>query len=300
MLSSCKVWAQYDVQQSHYFFVEPSFNAAAVGKDSKLNITADYSHQFAGFENNPRTMYIAADMPFYALKNYHGAGVQIMSDNIGLFKHQRLAAQYAYKHKFLGGTLSWGVQLGLLLESFDGSKLDVENTGDPAFPASQVEGNGLDVGAALYYIRGSWYIGLSAQHLNGVLINLDERNELQIDRTYYLTSGYNIKLRNPFLSIQPSLLVRTDGVAYRADITSRLVYQHDNKLLYGGIGYSPTNSVTAYIGGKFRGIMIGYSYEAYTHGISLSNGSHELFVGYQTDINLVKKGKNKHKSVRLL
>ena len=45
---------------------------------------------------------------------------------------------------------------------------------------------------------------------------------------------------------------------------------------------------------------IGYSYEIYTSAISFGNGSHELFVGYQTDLNLYKKEKNLHKSVRIL
>ena len=35
-------------------------------------------------------------------------------------------------------------------------------------------------------------------------------------------------------------------------------------------------------------------------GLYIGNGSHELFVGYQTDLNLVKKGRNLHKSVRHL
>jgi hypothetical protein len=38
----------------------------------------------------------------------------------------------------------------------------------------------------------------------------------------------------------------------------------------------------------------------YTSAISLGNGSHELFVGYQTDLNIGKKGRNLHKSVRIL
>ena len=125
-------------------------------------------------------------------------------------------------------------------------------------------------------------------------------NELRIPATYYLTGGYNIKLRNPFLKIKPSVLLRTDGTAYRADITGRLVYTHEGKMLYGGIGYSPTNSVTALFGGTFHGVVLAYSYEVYTSGLSLGNGSHELFVGYQMDINLVKRGKNKHQSVRIL
>ena len=71
-------------------------------------------------------------------------------------------------------------------------------------------------------------------------------------------------------------------------------------MMYGGVAYSPTNSVTFLLGGVFHGVVLGYSYEMYTSAISPGNGSHELFVGYQTDINLVKKGRNKHKSVRIL
>ena len=94
--------------------------------------------------------------------------------------------------------------------------------------------------------------------------------------------------------------MRTDGSAYRADLTGRLVYVNDKKMMYGGIAYSPTNSVTFLIGGNFHGVVLGYSYELYTSAISPGNGSHELFIGYQTDINLVRKGKNLHKSVRIL
>ena len=87
---------------------------------------------------------------------------------------------------------------------------------------------------------------------------------------------------------------------WRADITGRLVYAHDEKLLYGGATYSPSTSFTLMVGGSFHGFVLGYSYEVYTTAISMANGSHELFFGYQHDISLVKKGKNKHKSVRIL
>ena len=54
------------------------------------------------------------------------------------------------------------------------------------------------------------------------------------------------------------------------------------------------------VGGMFHGVCIGYSYEVYTSAISIGNGSHEVFLGYQTDINLGKKGRNRHTSVRYL
>lgn len=94
--------------------------------------------------------------------------------------------------------------------------------------------------------------------------------------------------------------MRYDGHVWRGDIGARVLYKHDNKEMYAGLSCSPTNSVTAMIGGSFHGINIGYSYEMYTSAINPGNGSHEIFVRYQTDINLQKKGRNKHKSVRYL
>ena len=300
LMSVTKTSAQYDVSFSHFWDMEPYYNPAAAGKENKLNIAAAYAMSFTGFENNPKSMYIGADMPIYFLKKYHGVGVSLLNDQIGLFTHQRLALQYAYKQKLFGGTLSIGLQLGFISEKFDGSKVDVEDSSDPALTKSDVNGSAMDLAAGIYYTHGSWYVGASAQHINAPLVELGETNELQIDRTIYLTGGYNIKLRNPFLTIHPSALIRTDGSSYRADIAGLLVYTNDKKMLYGGVAYSPSNSVTAHIGGLFHGVKIGYSYEIYTSGISLANGSHELFIGYQTTLNLYKKGKNKHKSVRLL
>lgn len=129
--------AQYDVSFSHYFDMEPSFNAASVGKQPKLNVSAAYAIDLAGFKHNPQTMYAGADMPFIFLKTTHGAGLQFMNDKIGLFTHQRLALQYAVKMKLFGGQLSTGVSAGMLSESFDGSKLDLEDSSDPAFTSSR-------------------------------------------------------------------------------------------------------------------------------------------------------------------
>ena len=292
--------AQYDVSFGHYWAMEPSFNPAAVGKEPKLNIAGAYALQMAGFEHNPNTMYLAADMPFYALKSYHGAGIQFVNDNIGLFSHKRIGLQYAYQPQLLGGKLSLGVQLTMLSENFDGSKVDLIDSNDPAFATSSINGTGFDISAGVYYKHRNWYVGISALHLNSPTVELGEKNELAVSSSYYLTGGYNIQLKIPFLSIQTSVLGRTDGVAYRADVSGRLLYTHEKRVMYAGLSYSPTNSVTIQIGGDIRGVRVGYSYEVYTSAMSIGNGSHELFVGYQTELNLYKKGRNLHKSVRFL
>lgn len=299
-LATLTARAQYDVSFGHYWTMEPSFNPAAIGKDPKLNIAAAYALQMAGFEHNPNTMYVAADMPFYALKSYHGAGLQFINDNIGLFSHKRIGLQYAYQPQLLGGKLSLGVQLSMLSETFDGSKVELIDSNDPAFASSSINGTGFDISAGVYYKHRNWYVGISGLHLNSPTVELGEKNELAVSSSYYLTGGYNIRLKNPFLSIQTSVLGRTDGVAYRADVSGRLIYTHEKRVMYAGLSYSPTNSVTVQIGGDIRGIRVGYSYEVYTSAINIGNGSHELFVSYQTELNLYKKGRNLHKSVRFL
>lgn len=281
-----------------------AFNAAAAGKSDQLNIVGVYNLSLAGFENSPKTAFIAGDMPFVALKSIHGVGVQLMSDMIGLFNHQRITAQYALRKRLGGGWFSGGIQVGLLNEKFRGSDVVLGETGDDVFPTSDVDGNALDLGVGLYYSRkgraSEWHAGVSGTHLTSPKVSMGEKYELNVPAMFYATGGVTWQLRNPTLRVATSALVQSDGVTYRGDITGRLIYSYDKRVFYGGLSYSPTNSVTVLVGANFHGIMLGYSYEAYTNGISLKNGSHELFIGYKTDIELGKKGKNYHQTTRTL
>ena len=94
-LTAISVKAQYDPSYSHYWAMEPSFNPATVGKDNKLNVVGAYALDFAGYEHNPNTFYVGADMPVYFMKQYHGVGLSILNDKLGAFVHQRVAGQYA-------------------------------------------------------------------------------------------------------------------------------------------------------------------------------------------------------------
>lgn len=301
LITTLKANAQYDVVFSHYFDMPTSFNPATTGNNSQLNVVAAYSNNFTGFENNPRTMYASVDAPVKFFNTFHGLGANFTNDQIGLFTHQKIALQYSIKKKLFKGTLSLGLQGAMIAEQFDGTKIDLEETNDPAFPTTKENGNSFDLGAgAFFQHKKVWYVGLSAQHLTAPKIMIGERNELNIATTAYLTAGYNIQLRNPYLTIAPSMLVRTDFNSYRADITARLVYSNEKRKLYAGASYSVNNSVAILIGGTIKGFMLAYSYEFYTSAISFGNGNHEIFLGYQTEIKFAKKGKNKHQMVRTL
>ena len=257
--------------------------------------------QMTGFRNAPKTMFASADMPFIVLKKRNGVGLLFQNDALGLFSHKKFSAQYAFHiEKFFGGRVSIGAQADLLAEEFDGTKADVETSNDPAIPTTKVTGSKVDMSAGLFYRRKSWYVGASMAHILSPTVMLGETNELKIDPVYYLTGGYNIKLRNPLITIHPAVLCMYDGSDFRANISGRVELHDDNKKLFAGATYSPQHSAAAFVGGLFHGITVSYSYEAYTSMPDLKSGAHEIVLQYRLDMNLYKKGRNRHKSVRYL
>ena len=94
--------------------------------------------------------------------------------------------------------------------------------------------------------------------------------------------------------------VMTDFVSWRADITARGTYDYDNKQFFGGLTYSPNVSVTFFVGMEMMNITASYGYELFTSGIGAANGSHDIFLGYQINLDIFKKEKNKHNSIRIL
>ena len=280
--------AQYDPEYAHFWMMETSFNPSAAGNEDALNIVGAYSMQMTGFRNAPKTMFASADMPFIVLKKRNGVGLVFQNDELGLFSHKRFSVQYAFHlDKVFGGRLSIGAQADLLAETFDGTKADVETTNDPAIPTTKVNGSKVDFSAGMFYRhKQKWYAGVSVMHILSPTVSLGETNRLEIDPAYYFTAGYNIKLRNP-LQVRPTTRNATK-------------LHSDRKKLFAGATYSPQHSATAFVGGLFHGVTVSYSYEAYTSMPDLKSGAHEIVLKYGLDLNLYKKGRNRHKSVRYL
>lgn len=300
LAAGLNAYAQQDPAFVHYWQMEPQFNPAAVGRTPQLSITAAFQSHASGYDDAGSTMYAGADVAFQIGKTRHGVGALFQNDNIGLFSHKKFSIQYAYHFRLWGGTLSIGAEADMLNESLNGSKVDLGDANDPAFPSTDLSGSKFDASVGLYYAHRRWYAGLAMQHLTAPTVKLGETNEYSVKSVYNLTAGYNIRLRNPLLTITPSTLLRYDGTAFRADITARLQYAHEKKRLYCGLNYSPQHSVTGFVGGMFHGVDLSYAYEANTSGMGIGAGQHEITLGYRMDLNLGKKGKNVHRSVRWL
>ena len=292
--------AQYDIHFTHYWKLQGYGNPAVSGSTDRMNVLATYSMQMAGFINAPSTMLIAADSPFPTPRKEHAFALGLLSDKIGLYNNQRIYGNYAYRMDLWGGKFAMGVSAGVLEGKFDGTKLEPEERNDPALPSSSVEGNSIDLAAGVYYSARNFYMGLASMHLTAPVMKLGETNEIRIDRSYNFNAGCNIQLKNPLLSIQPSMQFMTDLQAWRADVTMRGTYTYNEKKYYAGVTYSPLVSVSLLLGAEVNGVTFGYAYECFTQGVGLIYGSHDLFMGFVTDMDMFKKGKNKHKSVRVL
>ena len=296
-----QVKAQFDVHFSQYWDMKGYYNPSWAGQTDKLNVTGAYSMQLLGFKRAPKSMYFGADMPFSFMDKKHGAGILFFSEGIGLFRNQQTALQYAYKTTVGKGKLGIGVQIGSLNISFDPANIDLGEEGDDdAFPTTTESGTAIDLGAGLFYSHPKFYAGISGQHLTSPVVDLGERSEIKISPMVYLTGGYNIRTRNPLISIQPSFQLQSDFNSMRLDLTGRLFYTYNERLFSAGITYSPDTSVAICIGATIRSVTVGYAYELYTSKLGVANGSHDLLVSYSTEINLFKKSKNKHKSIRIL
>lgn len=295
--------AQQDPAFVQYWMIETQYNPAAVGKQDQLNISAALQSHAMGFDDAGTTLYAGVDAAFQVGKSRHGVGGSFQADNIGIFSHKKVSVAYAYQLK-MGKQkvhrLSIGASADMLAESADGSKADTEDGNDPAFGSGQMDGSRIDASVGLYYQWKDFFSGLSLMHVTAPEVELGETNIYKVKRLYNLNAGYTFRTRNPYFKVTPSAMLRTDLWSWRADATVKFAFERDSKNFNFGADYAPMHSFAVFIGCVFHGINICYSYEANTEGMGIGAGQHEVTLGYKLDLNLGKKGRNLHKTVRWL
>jgi len=299
--------AQFDGQWTQYMFNPGLYNPGAVGLNSDLNVHLTFREQWTDVKNAPSTFGLHVGSPLLIGNRVSGIGLLMLNESIGLFRTQWLQLQFAYKKKLWGGALSLGLQGGLLQENFDASGIYIPNsdyhtTADASIPTGAIEGMIPDFSVGAWYNRSQWYAGLSCSHVLGGNINLKQKEgeaetegtRFNVTRTLYLTGGYNIQLRNPLLSLQPSLLVMSDLVAVQTDLSA--IVRYTDKY-WGGLDFRPGSALGILVGTTFDfGLSIGYSYDI---TMTPTSGSHEVFIGYRKKIDTNRFNK-KQKSIRIL
>lgn len=299
------VYGQWDPQISQYWNMKNYYNPSFVGETSNIESLMLHRRQWVGIENAPVTSMVSVNMPINFFNKEHGVGAIVLNEKIGLFSNTSTFGQYTYKFKFKKNRiLNVGIQGGMSNIEFDASRIRIPNDdgsgtfdpNDPSIPAGGGD-KGIDAGLGVSWVTPNYYLGLSVTHLWEPVFELDDNNTFFLGRTYYLVGGYNIKLRNPLIELQPSALFKTDAVASQLDVTAKIEY---SKMFNGGMSWRKDDGFVFLLGVKIRRIEAAYSYDLSTSAISrVGHGSHELFIRYSIPIEK-KQEKGNSKSIRIL
>lgn len=330
--SSVSVTAQTDPLLSQYYEVRSFYNPAATGTADLMRFRLGSRMQWVGIDNAPRAFIGVADSPFKLIGKRFGAGIAVRQEKQGLYDDLNMNLQLSYHIKLFGGTMSIGVQPGVLNEKFRGSEVyipaddDYHDDTDEAIPRVDISGSALDLGAGVYYSRRNFWVSASMTHINAPTVTFstdapatsrageDESNdngpstpdgngsageyEFQARRTLYLMTGGNIPISSTLLELMPSAMMATDFRFTRISLTARLRWK---KMISIGFGYRHDDALSVSLSGEFRNFFLGYAYDYPTGKISrASSGSHEIFAGYAMKLDLGDKNRHKQKSIRFM
>lgn len=294
------VKAQQEQHNAHNMFNQLSYNPAFAGSVGAICATGIVRQQWVGFDGAPETYSINIHSPLNIV--HGGIGASIYQDQLGPQKEIGVKLMYAYRTDLGMGNLGIGASIGFINGSVDFSQFIVGETvidaGDPVLSEQQeVSDMILDFGFGVHYVvPEKFYVALSTTRIS------EQRSETlkyQTKRHYYLNAGYEFAFpNNPSFVLEPSVLIKTDGVKTQYDIAGLLKY---NNKVWGGVSYSALRNVdpiSVLLGLKIKDVRLGYAYTIPTSKIG-SSGSHEVMVNYCFKLNF-DKGRRSYKNTRYL
>ena len=300
LLSYRGVEAQQEQHNAHNMFNQLSYNPAFAGSVGAICATGIVRQQWVGFDGAPETYSINIHSPLNII--HGGIGASIYQDQLGPQKEIGVKLMYAYRTDLGMGNLGIGASVGFINGSIDFGQFTSETVRDPNDPVLQ-ERSGeesdmiLDFGFGIHYVvPEKFYVAVSTTRIS------EQRSQTlayQTKRHYYLNAGYELALpSNPSFVIEPSVLIKTDGVKTQYDVAGLLKY---NNKVWGGVSYSALRNedpISVLLGVKIKDVRVGYAYTIPTSKIG-SSGSHEVMVNYCFKLNF-DKGRRSYKNTRYL
>lgn len=282
--------AQQDPQFSLYQFNQLAVNPAYAGARDAIAVVADMRKQWVSFPGAPTTLAFTAHAPVW--NNKLGVGVNVLSDQIGAKSTTGIYGNVAYIVKLNNRLkLSFGVRAGYINYRFNFNKVNYKDLNEAsAAGLSTVNRSAADIDAGLYLRSNSFFVGISATHLNGAsLYNKDysvtglSGQAQNLNSSYvlvphvFLTAGKAFSL-NENLVFSPSIMLRYVKTAASGDLNLNfLMYK---RLWLGAFikqDYGAGILIQVHATEKLR---IGYTYDAAMGGKKLLGSSHEIMIGF--------------------
>ena len=290
LLSGVVALGQNRVTFTQYMHNHQLFNPAYMDASKHVGGSMLYRMQWMGFEGAPRTMI---GHGFYNVKN-HSFNLQLLNDNITVFKHLEAGFAYSYSIKLDRYTrMSLGVKATFNQQVANYGSLSYFDAGDQALSGAFSKMS-VNFGAGLFIRSRDWYAGIGAPYIFNNR-NIDPTMTLFSDINYnhfYLSGGYKF-VDNDMCVFYPTALVKwTKGAPLSASLDLNLIW---NETYWLGLGYRNNNTAVFSAGiiflEDFKAI---YSYDLGLGKVNRFGGmTHEISIGY--GMELYRSSFNKRK-----
>lgn len=271
------------------------FNPAYTGTKSLIDARVDYRKQWLGFDGAPESRFVGINSRLW--KGRIGVGGTMYKDVTGPSERFNYGFTAAYHLRFPDLEFSIGMGVNFNKYTIDGSKMMTHWSGDPAVDNSIVDydktKNGM-VGMLLFNDRfhfGLGIINIINNKAEFYLVDTTKKNVVTFSPHYYFTCGYNFNANPDFVWENNVMGIYVNGLPMTINYNLRVHYREK---ITGGIGWRLKDDLFLQAGYIFYGkIQVIYSYDfGISHLRQGHTGSHELMIGYRTDLFRAKKGYN--------
>lgn len=272
--------------KSLYMYNRLSYNPAEAGTRDYIPVYLSGRKQWMGVENAPSTQDMSINMPVGAKI---GLGIQLYNETTGVTDRTGGGLSFSYRVKTSKkGNLAFGLSAIFTQFNFDKDKMVTQNPNDLTLLNSDLSYFIPDASFGLNYYGDRFRLGLSAVNLietNTDLSSIAVDNTL--DRVIYLDGSTKINLSKT-VDLIPSIFTRymvQAPIVFEGNL--RLMFKD---LFWLGAGYRSQDALIFEAGIEYKNFIIGYAYDYTLSDINtISNGTHEILVGYQINVDTTPK-----------
>jgi type IX secretion system PorP/SprF family membrane protein len=250
-----------------------TLNPARTGVNGNINVFALSRYQWAGFDGAPTALQTGVHG---ALTEKVGLGFQLYNVNEGI--EVDLLANFAYRYTLKleeGSFLNFGISAGIINNSRNINRLDVQGDTDPALQIDRKQSM-FNSGVGVSLMSNEFELDVSMPNL--------VVGTRSLDITTFSRASYFIEIDETW-SVLPALIYKyNDKNADYQELNVQVRYNN----LWIRPGYRYNSGVYAELGTALKNFDIAYAYE-YNTGVlnNISGGTHEVGVF----INLGRKWK---------
>jgi len=299
--------AQQSPRSTLSTYHQMTYNPSIVGNTKYGNIQTVVREQYMNFSDNagPSSVWFNASVPLSKLQS--GVGITINQLQQGFEKRLDFKANYAYHIDLGSGKFGAGLSIGGRNIGWDIKNPIYPNGQNDAFVDTKIANKenfvNLLVGFGVYYKVNNVFTSLAITEMNKPKLQTESSKVEYYNRTYWLSTGYELKTSNPMWIIKPGVLVKTTITDTQLNFDMITEY---NNFIITGLTYTSSHDISPIFGvqfndgSKFDGLRAIISYDIVTSKIGAqSSGNMEFTVGYNFNLSVEKENKT-YKSVRFL